>query len=107
MAIYHASPVVFFLRAMSPDVGIVHLAFEPEVSPFAMRRACLEFIAWAREGTGYHRLEGRTSNLRLAVFGMHCGADMEGIRKESFRTPTGMADEYELGYILRSTLPDN
>ncbi len=104
MAVFHHGPLVVLIRAYTPYVGIVHFCFAPDPSPFALIRAGKAFTAWARSGTQYHRLEGRTHNLRLALLATHCGATIEGVRKESWRTPDGqMADEYELGYILSTT----
>lgn len=101
MAVFHSGPLVVLIRALSPHIGVIHFAFAANPSPFALLRAGREFVRWAREGTTYHRLEGRTANLRLALLATHCGAEIEGIRRESCRMPDGsMADEYELGYIL-------
>lgn len=104
MAIFHHGPLVVLIRGLSPHIGIIHFAFAQNPSPFALLRAGREFVAWARKNTQYHRLEGRTPNLRLALLATHCGAEIEGIRRESSPQPDGsMADEYELGYILNRT----
>lgn len=103
MAVYYQDPVVVLLRAYTPDVGIIHICVSQKRTPISLLRALQSFAAWAGKGTNYHKIEGRTSNLRLALLATHCGAEIEGIRRESFRTPAGMADEYELGYILKNT----
>lgn len=104
MAVFHSGPLVVLLRAFTPDVGLVHICVAQPASPFAVLRGAREFAAWAGEETRYHKLEGRTHNLRLALLATHCGAEIEGMRRESYRMPDGsMADEYELGYILSST----
>ena len=103
MAVFYQDPIVVLLRAFTADVGIIHVCFAQKRKPITMLRALQAFVAWASAGTGYHKLEGRTPNLRLALLATHCGAEIEGIRRESFRTPEGMADEYELGYILKNT----
>ena len=101
MAVIKSGPVVVLMRAFTPDVGIVHACFVPGAKPHAILRGAKEFMVWAAENTHYHKLEARTPNLRLAILMEHCGAEVEGIRRESARTGEAMADEYELGYILR------
>lgn len=103
MAVFHSGALVVLLRAYTPYVGIVHLCISAGASPFALLRAGREFLAWAAAETHYHRIEGRTQNLRLALLAAHCGAEIEGVRRESWRNQDGsMADEYELGYILKN-----
>jgi hypothetical protein len=104
VCLYHEGEVVYMLRRRTAWVGIVDVFTGPDATIHEAVRVGRRAIAWAAENSAYHRLEARSPWPMLPVIARRLGFEIEGYRRESFRSPSGaMLDEIEVGLILRGT----
>lgn len=103
MVIYHEGNIVYMLRRKTAWVAQVDIFIGEEGTLLEAISVGRKAIKWAAENTLFHKIEARSPMPAMKVLAKRLGFDIEGKRKESFKTTDGeMVDEIEAGLVIRS-----
>jgi len=106
LLIFYENNVAILLRRQTAWVGIIDTKVGHAASTKDVIKTYKNFVAWAKEHSGYMKLETRTPFEKYGrVMAKATGAILEGTRRCSYLTKENkMVDEYEYGVVLREEL---
>lgn len=103
LCLFHLNGVSIFVRRKTAWVGHFDTKVSKQATAKDVIKAYKEFFVLAKEKTMYNKLETRTPLEKFAkVMARAAGAELEGVRKASYKTKEGvMVDEYLVGYVVQ------
>lgn len=106
LLIFYENNVAILLRRQTAWVGIFDTKVGHAASTKDIIKTYKAFAKWAKENSGYIKLETRTPFEKYGrVMAKAVGAKLEGTRFCSYKTKENkMINEYEYGFILKDDL---